>query len=231
MQKASHAETATIDMDRTAAYYVPIYVGTGGIYINVKREDGQGVVAPGEEYEALREHLLKRLSTLTDPETGRPVVAGAWRGETCYHGPYATDTPDIVVLLDAPYSGSGRLSHYSALVTPRMGRANPGDHRLHGIFMAAGPAITPNREPLENLSLQDIAPTVLYLLGLPVPSDMDGRVILEMVSPRFRDAHPVTYGEPGSFWGEHPMETGPAGFSAEDEALLRERLSALGYLE
>ncbi|RMF30157.1 MAG: hypothetical protein D6759_12470, partial [Chloroflexi bacterium] len=136
VQKARHAGTATIDMRRTAAYYVPIYVGTGGIYINVKGEDGQGVVSPGEEYEALREHLLHRLSTLTDPETGRPVVVGAWRGEICYHGPYATDIPDIVVLLDAPYSGSDRLSHYSALVTPRVGRANPGDHRQHGIFMA-----------------------------------------------------------------------------------------------
>ncbi|RMF27933.1 MAG: phosphodiesterase, partial [Chloroflexi bacterium] len=101
----------------------------------------------------------------------------------------------------------------------------------HGIFMAAGPVITPSREPLEKLSLQDIAPTVLYLLGLPVPSDMDGRVILEMVSPHFRDAHPVTYGEPGRFWGEDLMETTTTGFSAEDEALLRERLSALGYLE
>jgi predicted AlkP superfamily phosphohydrolase/phosphomutase/Tfp pilus assembly protein PilF len=55
----------------------------------------------------------------------------------------------------------------------------PQWHRLHGILVAAGPGIRPNR--VENASIFDLTPTVLNLLGLPVPSDMPGRVPSELV--------------------------------------------------
>jgi predicted AlkP superfamily phosphohydrolase/phosphomutase len=45
----------------------------------------------------------------------------------------------------------------------------PAKHRMEGIFMAHGPGILAQPAPLANLRIEDIAPTVLYLMGLPIP--------------------------------------------------------------
>ena len=42
-------------------------------------------------------------------------------------------------------------------------------------------------------SVLDVAPTVLYLCGLPVARDMEGRVLTEMLEDDFARAHPVTF--------------------------------------
>ncbi|HET8646104.1 MAG TPA: hypothetical protein VFO85_11480, partial [Vicinamibacteria bacterium] len=39
----------------------------------------------------------------------------------------------------------------------------------------------------------DLAPTMLYLMGLPVARDMEGRVLTEMVEESFLRAHPLTF--------------------------------------
>jgi hypothetical protein len=46
---------------------------------------------------------------------------------------------------------------------------------------------------LGGASVLDVAPTLLYLLGLPVPRDMEGRVLTEMLEPDFAREHPVTF--------------------------------------
>ncbi len=101
-----------------------------------------------------------------------------------------------------------------------------GTHALHtaGILVAAGPDVAPGTD-LPRLSIHDIAPTLLYGLGLPVADDFTGRPIEELFTERFRRAHPLrrvpTYGSRAA--GE--TEASPA-----DAELLRE-LEALGYLE
>jgi tetratricopeptide (TPR) repeat protein len=62
-------------------------------------------------------------------------------------------------------------------------------HRRYGILILAGPPIKPG--PLDTTNLLDIAPTVLYLAGLPVAEDMEGRVIGEAIDGRFRARFPV----------------------------------------
>src|SRR5262245_66281212 len=47
-------------------------------------------------------------------------------------------------------------------------------HRRYGILIMSGPTIKPGR--LDTTALLDVAPTVLYLTGLPIPADMPGRV-------------------------------------------------------
>ncbi len=50
------------------------------------------------------------------------------------------------------------------------------EHRNNGVFLISGPAIKPGAE-LSGVSLLDVAPTILTLLGLPVGEDMDGRPV------------------------------------------------------
>ena len=77
----------------------------------------------------------------------------------------------------------------------------------------------------------DVAPTILHLLDLPVPSDLDGRVISEAFVPGLMAARPVRQGEPLGIWnGPEDYQYEDGGMSDEDESRLRERLAALGYL-
>jgi tetratricopeptide (TPR) repeat protein len=103
-------------------------------------------------------------------------------------------------------------------------------HREQGIFIAAGPGIRRD-EVLSGATLLDIAPTVLTLLGLPVPDDMDGRALTNiLVEPPAVLERIPSYEEP------HPLDGMHRGLSAEEtdpwaahQAM--EQLAKLGYIE
>ncbi len=61
-----------------------------------------------------------------------------------------------------------------------------------GVLLVAGGGIRPGAAP-QNASVLDVAPTLLYLLGLPVARDMEGRVLTEILEPAFAREHPVTF--------------------------------------
>lgn len=101
-----------------------------------------------------------------------------------------------------------------------------GTHsRRHaGIFLAAGPDVDPAAD-VRGISIHDIAPTLLYGLGLPVGEDFAGRARQELFTERFRQARPLRTVES---WGR--SAGGEAAVSTADEEML-ERLRALGYIE
>ena len=103
-------------------------------------------------------------------------------------------------------------------------------HRLYGIFLLAGPAARPGR--LEPARLLEVAPTLLYLSGLPVPDDMPGRPILAAVDSTFRTRHPMariaTYEEEGGAGA--PAGSGAAGSSAAADEEILLKLKSLGYI-
>ncbi len=68
----------------------------------------------------------------------------------------------------------------------------PGWHSSDAMFLAVGKPIM-SKVRLKNMQYADVIPTILYLLGLPVPKDLKGRVLLEMIKPEFVSRHPVEY--------------------------------------
>ena len=93
------------------------------------------------------------------------------------------------------------LATIAALATPiESNRANTGDHRMEGIFLLCGTDFVSRQDAPIELNIEDIAPTVLHLMGLPVPSDMDGRVATEVYRPDWVAAHPINVGEPMQYW-------------------------------
>jgi hypothetical protein len=100
-----------------------------------------------------------------------------------------------------------------------------GDHRVHGILFARGPAIRRGVR-CEDANLVDIAPTVLYAMKEPVPRDMDGRVVQELFEDSFARENEVRRSEPGD--GSSGQD---AGYTDKDEEVIAGRLKALGYLE
>ena len=102
----------------------------------------------------------------------------------------------------------------------------PQWHRKFGVFMLAGPGIV--HKEIRPVSILDVAPTLLYLQGLPIPEDMDGALVREAFEPGILAAHPVervpTYEPPG---GRPTLSAEPRVAGADDR--LKE-LRALGYI-
>ena len=140
--------------------------------------------------------------------------------------------PDIILAMYPDYGSSDRLSNYSSIVTDRPEINDPGGHHIEGIFIAAGPMVKARPAPITGLKIEDIAPTVLQLMELPVPSDMDGRVITEAFYPDVMQAVPVQACPPMGRWPSEAVANVPEiELMPEEEEILRDRLRALGYLE
>jgi predicted AlkP superfamily phosphohydrolase/phosphomutase len=211
-----------IDWTQTQAFFASI--PAQGIYINVKR-GGLGTVRPGAEYETLRQEIRERLLALTDPRSGEPIVDRVWFREELYHGPYTHLAPDVLfVARDYSYLGRELLGTRGVVETG-MNWAN-GFHRMNGIFLAYGSHVRRGVR-IEGATIVDVAPTVLYDLGLPVPTNMDGRVLIDTFDPEFVAANPVCHEEP--LTGMEPMRD--KGYTDDEKAEVVGRLSALGYIE
>lgn len=94
---------------------------------------------------------------------------------------------------------------------------------VDGIFIAAGPGVHAGEE-LTGGTIADVAPTVLYALGQPVPQHMDGRVLTEIFGPAHLAAHPIRYADVVL------QRQSVAGHTPHQEAEMRDKLRGLGYI-
>ncbi len=117
------------------------------------------------------------------------------------------------------------------VISPAFGPT--GDHRMEGILLASGSAFRTGAT-LREAELLDIAPTVLHLLGIPVPGDMDGRVLAEILDPSLSPVDlPVSAAAlaPAPAHAHATSSTsGDSVYTAEEDAEIQRRLEELGYL-
>jgi hypothetical protein len=82
---------------------------------------------------------------------------------------------------------------------------------------------------LPQAHITDVAPTLLYLLGIPVPAEMDGRVMIEAFQQEFVAANPVRYQEDGLLMQLN--QSAEAVYSMAETVKIQERLKDLGYID
>ncbi len=194
-----------------------------GIRINLKGREGQGAVEPGAEYEAVRAEIADGLLGLTDPETGAPVFERVYRREELYSGDYVERAPDLILAAHGQQVRPTWESNRGQLFKPARG-PDGAEHTCDGILIAAGPGI-PHSAERGRVAIVDLAPTILYLLGAPIPENLDGRVLTELMQPELTAARPAEYAaepRPPQRRSERPADT-------SDERVLR-RLRDLGYI-
>jgi predicted AlkP superfamily phosphohydrolase/phosphomutase len=196
----------------------------GQVYLNRRGREPQGIVGAGAEYEAARERVVAVLRQLTHPETGEPFLDEVIYGPDVTHGPYADQAPDLHVVLDGYRCIAFPLFATNNEVVARQIRGDSGCHRSNGIFIGHGSGFGRGTE-IEGSRISDLAPTILHLMGQPVPSNMDGRVLSQALAPTFVDTHPVHFTDAEGGEGDEELA-----LSDEETAEIEERLRALGYL-
>lgn len=237
VQKTEEAYSAfsSIDWSRTKAYCSEVLASPPSIWINLKGVKPQGVVEPAD-YENLINFIIGKLAELKDPRDGQAVIKRVYRRDEIFHGPFANEGADLVLdwwsenslfSTQPSFPEDGKKS--ALLIREHKPSADSewgGTHRLHGILVARAPVLKTGGE-IENAHLIDIAPTILYLLSVSVPQDMDGNVLTDAFRPEFLAENPVQSGAAsGTSGGDRP-----SGYTDEESAKVEERLQALGYLE
>lgn len=146
-----------IDLESSKAF-VP---GTDGLVI-VKSKEDLGSIASG-------------LSELKD-DSGRKLCQ-VYPRQQIYSGDRLEDAPELLIVPREDVNI--RSDPFNRKMSGSPKKFARGNHSPHGIFFAAGQGI--KKTPALNLSLEDIAPTALTLMGIRPPEFMDGRCINEIL--------------------------------------------------
>ena len=216
----------TIDWARTRACVRSS--SAAGIYIR-RKWPGMDGVSP-EEYPGFRAKLVDELLRYRDPHTNDTVVKGALVREEAFPGPMMEEAPDITLVLRD--GGHPSIMPSSEIVRPR--KEIMGMHRPEGIFVAMGPGIRRGVE-LPRLEIADVAPTLLYSLGLPALSTFEGKFIADAFEPEQLEREPLRVVDPpkskDAAGEDRAAQAADDVMTREDEDKVLERLRALGYLE
>jgi predicted AlkP superfamily phosphohydrolase/phosphomutase len=161
-----------VDWEKTAAW------GEGGYYcrlfLNLAGREPQGLVAP-EDYERVRDELKTRLEALGD-EQGRPIGTVAHKPEELYPECEGI-APDLLVYFgDLYWRSVGQVGTGTVHVFENDTGPDDANHAFEGLYVLAADGVQPGRAPERDL--RDIAPTLLTLLGEPVPPDMEGQSLV-----------------------------------------------------
>lgn len=219
---------AGIDWPQTQAFAAPF----GQVFVNLRGREPAGIV-PAEDYEAVRGRVREILLSLTDAEGGRPMAQAVHLREDLLAGPYLEQAADLLVewdeeLLGQPlcYRAAGKSVVVRMPQWANTGSSWRGSHRSRGVLIAWGPHIRPGSTVL-GATLYDVAPTILHLRGQPIPSDVDGVVLVDIFTNEWLQRHPIQW-------------RGPAGegatasrwdVDADEERMVEARLRTLGYID
>jgi predicted AlkP superfamily phosphohydrolase/phosphomutase len=162
-----------VDWSRTRAYTF----GLGGLYLNQRGREAQGIVST-EETDSLIEELRAKLAGLPDEQTGETAILDAYPSKEIYRGPYLSGAPDLVIGYAAGYRASwdAAVGKTTAEIFADNNRPWSGDHCVE-------PALVPGvlfsnlKISASEPGIEDMAPTALDLFGITAPAWMEGKTV------------------------------------------------------
>jgi predicted AlkP superfamily phosphohydrolase/phosphomutase len=171
---------ASTNWPKTTAFAITALF-TSFIRVNLRGREPQGIVAAGAEYNAVLTRLEADLMQLVDPITSGKAVHRVARAVELFGGGPPDLLPDLFVEWTPTTHLRRKLIHPKAEITQGTpGYLRGNEHTHYGLFAAAGPAIK-KRGELGDISILDLAPTFLTLLGQNVPPTLRGRVLPEVL--------------------------------------------------
>lgn len=210
---------SAIDWGRTRAFASPI--PQQGVFINVAGRDPFGIV-PTAEVDSLKDEIAARFLDLEARDGGR-ATDRVHRSEEVFSGGALDGAPDLLpVMRDHTYELDDELFHKEPFND--VAHLPRGVHHPDGIVAVAGPGVRAGTTITGGVA--DISPTLLYMAGLAIPHDREGRVLTDA----FEEDHLVSH--PPAGLGSLDDESGDSEspYSDEEEAIIEESLRGLGYL-
>ncbi|MCK6447549.1 MAG: alkaline phosphatase family protein [Planctomycetes bacterium] len=176
-----------IDWEKTRAYAL----GLGGVYVNLKGREGQGIVEPAEK-QALLTEIREKFLASTDPQNGQRFGKEAYIMEQTYAGPHLDRLPDAFLCFEAGYrvawnttgggltiQDDGQGAFVPAPPVSDNTKNWSGDHVSVDPSLVRCIFFSNRKAKLGDggVSLMNIAPTVLALVGVPTPAEYDRQAI------------------------------------------------------
>ena len=159
-----------MDFEKSKAYCLGHTIPFGAIYINANSE---------EEREKIKAQLIHDLKNLSN-DIGKEVEVQIYEPQKLYPGEKASLLPDIIFTINNWRCVIIEDTFDRPLFEEKpFSTRHTGSHRLNGIFLAYGLGIKKGHK-LEGAKIYDITPTILHIFGLPIPNDIDGRVLMDI---------------------------------------------------
>lgn len=172
--KPTKFEFKNVDWSKTKVW------GEGGYYgrcfLNVAGREPQGIV-PQADYEKLRDELIRKLEALPD-DKGKPMGTRVYKPEAIYKHVNGV-APDLIAIFgDLHWRSVGTVGNESIYTFANDTGPDDANHAQQGMYILATPDGKTPQGRVDGPTLYDVTPTILKLLGKPVPGDMIGRPMI-----------------------------------------------------
>ncbi len=167
----------------------------GAIRLNLVGREPHGSVQPGADAESLMAELRTELLSLWDPRSGEPIVKRVISASEAFGSDHHPDLPDLMVAFrtDLGFLEACASSRVGMVQVPVSLGLDPrsGDHTAESRLWAIGPGF-PAATRLPDANVLDVAPTLLRLLDVDVPSWMNGHPLTDLVANQSGLRHAAT---------------------------------------
>jgi predicted AlkP superfamily phosphohydrolase/phosphomutase len=143
----------------------------GRVVIRLRGREKEGSVAPGAEYEALRDEIAAAALQLNDPESDEPIFQEVFKREELYHGPYLEQAADLILAPHDGYDPKGPL--YKETLTFK-GDELVGMHTFDDAMLYVGGRVISQTR----FSVLNVMPTILDLMNVSPPPGLDGESLV-----------------------------------------------------
>lgn len=175
-ENVTELNKASIDWSRSIAW------GWGGyyarIFLNVKGREENGIIEQ-KDYEKVRNEIKEKLSNVIGRD-GKKMRNIIYTPEEAY-GICNGDKPDLMAIFDdLYYRSAGTIGHKKLFLDENDKGPDDAMHSMHGIFILYNKSRDFGGKEVEKMSIYDVAPTVLKLLGIKAKEEMRGKAIKEI---------------------------------------------------
>ncbi len=178
--------------------------------------------------QSAKARTLQALEELSAPENNNPVVEKVYQPSELYPGKEPGKAADFILKPTKEYvfwANDNAMPKNKTFRGPRIGKDfQIGTHDESGIMLWNGNNIKTNQRI--DGEIADIAPTLLYHMGLPIPSYMEGEVLSDVFTEGFRKSNPVL-----KQTDDGHRDIGKSFYSSREDQVIQEQLQALGYIE
>jgi len=162
-----------VDWGKTTAWSEGGYYAR--VFLNVEGREPQGTIKQSD-YAKVREELAAGLAAIPDPD-GRPIGTISFKPEEIYHNVRGI-APDLITYFgNLQWRSVGSFGHGGVHTFENDIGPDDANHAPNGMYILYDPKQDYGGRRMDGPQLMDVAPTILDIMDVPIPADMQGKII------------------------------------------------------